>query len=109
MVTLAVPTAAVPDAVSVNVLVDVVLAGLNDAVTPLGRPEADKMTLSLKPFCGVMLTMLDPLLPWVMVKLAGEAAIVKSGDGADTGQLFTRLAALSVPMPVAKSQPVFVP
>ena len=49
MVTVAVPVAAVLLAVSVNVLVPVVLAGLNDAVTPLGRPDADKLTLPLKP------------------------------------------------------------
>ena len=63
IVTLVVPTAAVPDTVSVNVLVDVVVAGLNDAVTPLGKPEADKLTLSLKPLSGVMLMVLEPLLP----------------------------------------------
>jgi len=27
--------------------------GLNDALTPLGRPETDKLTLPLKPFSGV--------------------------------------------------------
>ncbi len=50
MVTVAVPVIAVPLAVSVNVLVLVVPLGLNDAVTPLGRPDADKLTLPLKPF-----------------------------------------------------------
>ena len=63
MVTPALPTAALPERVSVNVLLDVVLAGLNDAVRPLGRPEADKLTLPLKPFCGVMLMVLHPVLP----------------------------------------------
>ena len=50
MVTVNVPVVAVLLAVSVSVLVLVVLLGLNDAVTPLGRPEADKLTLALKPF-----------------------------------------------------------
>jgi hypothetical protein len=73
MITVTVPVAAVPLAVSVNVLVLVVLLGLNDAVTPLGRPEADKLTLPLKPFCGVTVMVLAPLAPWVSVKLLGEA------------------------------------
>jgi hypothetical protein len=49
MVTETVPVAAALLAVSVNVLVVVVLPGLNDAVTPLGRPDADKVTLPLNP------------------------------------------------------------
>lgn len=50
MVTVNVPVVAVPPAVSVSVLVLAVLLGLNDAVTPVGRPDADKLTLALKPF-----------------------------------------------------------
>ena len=50
MVTVAVPVVAVPLAVRVNVLVLVVLLGLNDAVTPPGKPDADKLTVPLKPF-----------------------------------------------------------
>jgi hypothetical protein len=73
MITVTVPVAAVPLAVSVNVLVVVVLVGLKEAVTPLGRPEADKLTLPLKPFCGVTVMVLAPLAPWVSVKLLGEA------------------------------------
>jgi len=49
MVTVAVPVAAVLLAVSVKVLVPEVLLGLNDAVTPLGRPDADSPTVPLKP------------------------------------------------------------
>ena len=49
MVTVAVPVAAVLLAFRVNVLVLDVLAGLNDVVTPLGRPVAVKLTLQLKP------------------------------------------------------------
>ncbi len=50
MVTMTVPVAAVLVADSVSVLVLVVLLGLNDAVTPLGSPDADKSTFPLKPF-----------------------------------------------------------
>ena len=45
------PVVAVLVAVRVSVLEVVAGFGLNDAVTPLGRPEADKLTLPLKPFC----------------------------------------------------------
>jgi len=50
MVTVTVPVVAVLLAESVSVLVLVALLGLNDAVTPFGIPEADKVTLLLKPF-----------------------------------------------------------
>ena len=73
MVTVTVPVVAVPLAVSVKVLVLVVLLGLNDAVTPLGRPDADKLTLPLKPFCGVTVIVLDPLAPCAIVNVFGDA------------------------------------
>ena len=73
IVTVALPVVAVLLAVNVSVLVLVVLPGLNDPVTPLGRPEADRLTLPLKPFCGVTLIVLVPLLPCVIVMLDGDA------------------------------------
>jgi hypothetical protein len=63
IVTAAVPIVAVLLAVSVNVLVAVAGFGLNDAVTPLGRPDADKVTPPLKPFCGVTVIVLVPPAP----------------------------------------------
>jgi hypothetical protein len=72
-VTVTVAGVAVLLAVSVNVLVLVVLVGLKEAVTPLGRPDADKVTLPLKPFCGVTVIMLVPLAPCKMLRLPGEA------------------------------------
>ena len=72
-VTEAVPVAAVPLAVRVSVLVLDVLLGLNDAVTPLGRPDADKLTLLAKPFCGLTVMVLAPLAPCTIVKLFGDA------------------------------------
>ena len=109
MVALAVPVLAVPLAVRVKVLVAVAGFGLKDAVTPLGKPEADKLTLPLKPFCGETVIVLVPLVPCVMVKLPGEAESTKVGVAVDPGQLFTKLVALTAPMPVAKSQPIVVP
>ena len=50
MVTVTMPVVAVLLAVSVNALVAAAGLGLNEAVTPLGRPDAAKLTLPLKPF-----------------------------------------------------------
>jgi hypothetical protein len=76
MVTLAVPKDAVPLAVNVNVLVLAVLVGLNDAVIPPGSPEADKLTLPLKPFRGTTVIVLVALPPCVTPTLAGNAESV---------------------------------
>jgi hypothetical protein len=73
MDTVTVPAVAVPLAVSVRVLVVVAGFVLNDAVTPLGSPDADKLTPPLKPLCGVTVILLVPLVPCVMVKLLGDA------------------------------------
>ena len=72
-VTVTAPVVAALPAVSVNVLVLVVLRGLNDAVTPLGRPDADKLTLPLKPLCGTTVMVLAPLAPCAIVMLFGDA------------------------------------
>jgi hypothetical protein len=71
-VTVTVPVVAVLLAVNVNVLVLGVLIGLNDAVTPLGRPVADKLTLPLNPFSGVTVMLLVPVVPCDIVKLLGD-------------------------------------
>src|SRR5260370_42571194 len=83
MVTVTVPVPAALRAVSVNVLVLVlvVLAGLNVAVTPLGRPDADKLTLPLKPFCGVTVMVLVVLAPCAIVTLLDEVESEKFGGG----------------------------
>ncbi len=74
IVTVTVPTAAVLLAADVNALEVMAGLGLNDAVTPLDRPEADKLTLLPKPFCGVTVIVLVPLAPCGIVKVFGEAA-----------------------------------
>jgi hypothetical protein len=84
--TRAVPVAAEALAANVNVLAEVVPLGLNEAVTPLGSPEAAKVTLPLNPLEAAMLISVVVLFPWRTVTLLGLAASVKTA-----GQLFTRL------------------
>ena len=62
-VTVAAPTVAVLEAVSVSVLVVVALAGLKDAVTPVGRPVAERATDPAKLLSAVTVTVLVPLAP----------------------------------------------
>ncbi len=79
------------------------------ALTPLGRPVAVKFTLPLNPLRGWIVMVVEPAAPWRKVKLVGDTESVKPGCVDEEGQLLTRLAALTVPMPVAKSQPTLVP
>src|SRR5215831_8665633 len=83
MVTVNVPMLAAPLALNVTVLVLLVLAGLNDAVTPPGSPEADKLTLPLKPFFGVTVIVLAPLAARRTFTLLGDA------DSVNVPTLFT--------------------
>ncbi len=75
-----VAAAAVVAAVRVTVLLPDATAP-NVAVTPVGRPDADSVTVVLKPYKGVMAMLLVPLEPGLMLKLAGVAASVKLGGG----------------------------
>lgn len=77
MVTVLVPVVAVLLAVKVSVLVPVAGFGLNDAVTPVPRPVADRVTLPAKPPDGWMVIVVVPCDDRVMVKLVGEAERVK--------------------------------
>lgn len=54
-------------------------SGLNAAVTPLGKPEAEKVTLPLKLFSGLTEIVLVPWLPCIKVKLLGLAERLKFG------------------------------
>jgi hypothetical protein len=73
IVTVAVPVVAVTLAVSVSVLEAVAGLALNDAVTPTGNPEAEKLTPALKPFCGVTVIVLVPPVPCMMLRRFGDA------------------------------------
>ena len=107
IVTLAAPTVALLVAVNVNVLEPVVLAGLKEAVTPLGRPDADKPTLPLKPLCGVTVTVLVPLAPCAKLKVFGEANRLKVGGKATVSEIVAVLLKLpTVPVMVTGNVPV---
>lgn len=79
MVTVAVPVAAVVLAVKVRTLVEVVGFVPKAAVTPEGNPDADRLTLPVKPPEGVTEIVVFPLLPWTTVTLEGEAESEKLG------------------------------
>ena len=77
-VTVIIPSVAELDAVRVSaLLVPVVVAGLNVAVTPLGNPLALKATLAENPPLRVIVIELVPLAPRLIVKVEGFAEIVK--------------------------------
>ena len=61
--TVDVPVAAVALTISVKALVAIVGFVPNEAVTPVGKPEADKVTFPVKPFRGATVTVLEPLDP----------------------------------------------
>ncbi len=60
------PAVAEAATVSVRVLLVVAAAGLKDAVTPAGRPDAASVTVPLKPFCGLTVMVLVPVVPGAM-------------------------------------------
>ena len=108
-VTVKVPVVATPIAERVKRLL--VVAGFvpNVALTPPGKPDPVRLTLPLNPLRRLIEMVVELEAPCRIVTLDGEAEIRKLGCVVDEGQLLTRLAALTVPMPVAKSQPVVVP
>src|SRR6266478_6479063 len=111
-VTVTVPVVAVLLAVRVSVLVLAVpllgvLVGLNEAVTPLGRPEVDKLTLLLKPFCGLTVMLLVPVVPCAIVMLFGDAEREKFGGAFTVRETVALLVKLpDVPVTVTVTVPV---
>jgi hypothetical protein len=77
MVTEAGPTVAVALAVSERTLELTDEAGLNEAVTPLGIPEAVKVTEPLKGLTSVTVMVSVPLAPCATDRVAAEGLSVK--------------------------------
>ena len=65
------PTGTALVAVSVSVLFVPVGFGEKDAVTPLGRPEMERLTLPLNPYCEFTKTYAGVEVPWPKVTLPG--------------------------------------
>jgi len=55
--------------------------GENAAVTPLGSPPIERFTVAAKPFEGVTVIVVWPLLPRRIVNFAGDAERAKLGAG----------------------------
>jgi len=73
--------------------------GLKLAVTPVGRPEAARLTLWLKPPITVLLMVALPELPCRTVSTAGEVFSVKFGAGV-TVMLSVEVCCTVPPLPV---------
>src|SRR5580658_114676 len=101
IVTVADPVVAVLLAVSVSTLVPVV-GFPNAAVTPLGRPDAARVTLPVNPFRSVTVIVLVPLPPCVIVRLPGESDKVKLGVDEPAKRLI-RPVVFGLPHPVHRS------
>ena len=91
------PVVAVELAVKVRTLVEVVGLVPNAAVTPDGKPEADKLTLPVNPPVSVTVIVLLPLLPCTTLTLVGEAESEKSGCAGAVMVSETVVVCVSVP------------
>src|ERR1700761_3525976 len=71
MVNVFVPAAAELAAVNVRMLVPVVGFGFQSAVTPLGSPDTEKVTLPANPYCGITPRLQAPEGPFPMSRVPG--------------------------------------
>ena len=78
MVTVAIPRAAVGPAVNVIKLLPVVGFVPNDAVTPLGSPDAARLTLPVNPPTPNTEMVLAPDAPWAIIRPTGESEIANA-------------------------------
>lgn len=98
-----VPAAAEPLAVSVSVLAVAAVAGLNDEVTPEGKPDVAKLTFSLKPFCALIEIVLLPLAPGANDKEVAEVARLNPGGFDSPVKSSMSAWPAGLPQPVARS------
>jgi len=106
-VTVDVPFVAVELAVKVRVLLALAGLGTKLAMTPLGNPEADKVTLPLKPLDGEIVIALEPAVPCTTVKLFGLADNAKVGDALTVNAIAVVSVKLpDVPVTVTVAAPV---
>src|ERR1700691_6311431 len=90
------PSVAVALAVRVNTCVPVNPVA-NDAVTPVGKPDAASETLPLNPPASVMVMVSTLLLPCATDNVGAEAESVKLGGGGVTAVPLS-VAVVSVPI-----------
>ena len=71
-----------PPGVMVRVLLELVTAGLNAAVTPLGSPEMARFTLPLNPFWPVtVIVRPSPFPRMIRPRVLAEDVMLKLGPG----------------------------
>jgi hypothetical protein len=105
-VTVVVAGTAAEVALNVATLVVAVVAGLNEAVTPAGRPEALNVTLPVKPFLGVTVIVFVPLAPCTTLSVGVEAVIEKLAGGATVKAIATvSLRVPDLPVTVTVDEP----
>lgn len=90
-------------ATTVRVLVVTALAGLKDAVTPAGSPEIARLTVPLKPCCGLTVMVLVPLAPGATESEVAEDDKLKPGALDVAVKLLIKAWPKGVPQPVARS------
>ena len=98
MVNAVAPVVAESLAVNVSTVLPLAGFGLKDAVTPLGKPDAEKVTLPLNPSSGLMVMVVVTWLPCVTLTVVGEADKVKSGPAGPVSALI-RSAPFGLPQP----------
>jgi hypothetical protein len=104
-----VPAVAVAAAVNVTTLVPVVGLVPNAAVTPLGNPDAARVTLPVKPLTSVTVMVSVPLAPRAIDRAAAEGLSVKLGGAVTVSVMVVVAVALpDVPVMVIGYVPAMV-